>query len=61
MNRNETYKQTLTVEEAAAMLGVSRGLAYESVKRGDIPSLKIGKRIVIPRPALERMLADGAT
>jgi excisionase family DNA binding protein len=40
---------TLTVEEAAVLLGISRNSAYEAVRRGEIPSVRIGGRIVIPR------------
>jgi excisionase family DNA binding protein len=50
---------TLTVEEAASLLGISRAFAYESVHRGDIPSIRLGRRILIPRAALVK-LADGA-
>jgi excisionase family DNA binding protein len=48
---------TLTVDETAALLGISRGLAYEGVRRGEIPSVKVGKRIVVPRTRLEAWLA----
>lgn len=48
---------TLTVEEAAQVLGISRAFAYESVRRGDIPHIKIGRRVLVPRAALDRMLA----
>ena len=47
---------TLTVEEAGEQLGISRALAYEAVRRGEIPSIKIGRRILIPKAALNRML-----
>jgi len=50
---------TLTVEEAAAMLGISRAFAYEAVRRGDIPSIRIGRRVLVPQAALSRMLGDG--
>ena len=50
---------TYTVNEAAAMLG-SRTTAYECVRRGEIPSLTLGRRVVISRIALERMLDGGA-
>jgi excisionase family DNA binding protein len=50
---------TFTVEEAAAMLGLSRNLAYAGVASGQIPSVKIGRRIVVPRLALERLLSKG--
>jgi len=47
---------TFTVEEAAAALGISRAFAYEAVSNGDIPSIRIGRRVLVPRKALERML-----
>lgn len=47
---------TLTVPEAAERLGISRAFAYELVARGEIPFLRLGRRIVIPRRALERMV-----
>jgi excisionase family DNA binding protein len=40
------------VEEAAAVLGISRALAYELVARGELPCLRLGRRIVVPRRAL---------
>ena len=51
----------LSVEEAAELLGISRSLAYELAARGEIPVLRLGRRIVIPRAGLERLLngADG--
>lgn len=45
-----------SVDETARMLGISRNAAYEAVARGDIPSLRIGKRIVIPRAAIDDLL-----
>ena len=40
-------KITGTVDEAAKVLKVSRNSAYEGVKTGDIPSMRVGKRILI--------------
>jgi excisionase family DNA binding protein len=48
---------TYDVEEVAAMLGLSRGSAYEAVRRGDIPARKIGARWIIPRVTFDRWLA----
>jgi excisionase family DNA binding protein len=48
---------TLTVEEAATMLGISRAFAYEAVNRGEIPCIRIGRRVLVPRSALDRMLS----
>lgn len=49
---------TLTVEEAATRLGISRSFAYEAVQRDDIPSMRIGRRILIPKAALERFVTS---
>ena len=49
----------ITVPEAAAMLGLSRNFAYELVKRGQLPVIRFGKRILIPKIALEKMLGKG--
>ncbi len=47
----------VTVAEAAEMLGISRNFAYQLVREGKLPSIRFGKRILIPRAALEKMLA----
>ena len=54
----EEERLTLTVEEAAKLLGIGRQLAYERVKTGEIPVIKIGRRLLVPRSALEKLLAD---
>lgn len=46
----------LTVTEAAALLGISRALAYELVARGELPSIRLGRRLVVPKVALLEML-----
>jgi excisionase family DNA binding protein len=51
---------TLTIEETAKRLRIGLNSAYSGVKNGQIPSIRIGRRILIPRPALEALLA-GAT
>jgi excisionase family DNA binding protein len=55
--RRATQKRiTLTVVEAAARLGIGRNQAYSAVKEGQIPSVRIGKRLLVPEAALNRML-----
>lgn len=49
-------KLTLTVEECAHALGIGRNLCYDKVKTGEIPSIRIGRRILIPCAALYRLL-----
>ncbi len=53
--------ETLTVEEAAKRLGVGRTTAYMAARTGDLPTIRIGKRLVVPRQALDRMLATGSS
>jgi excisionase family DNA binding protein len=56
-NRLRTY----TVAEVADIVGISRSTAYECVRRGEIPSRRFGRRIVVFHHELERMLgASGA-
>ena len=50
----------LSVAEAGALLGLSRAFAYESVAKGEIPCIRIGKRILIPKIALDKMLEGAA-
>jgi excisionase family DNA binding protein len=52
-------KLVLTVSEVAKILRLSRNSAYQGVLRGEIPSIRVGKRILVPRRALEALL-DGA-
>lgn len=49
---------TLTIAETAKLLGVSLPTAYLLAKRGEIPVLKLGKRLVVPRRALDDFLAS---
>ena len=51
-----TLGPVLTVDEAAVYLRISRGLAFAAVRDGTLPSLRIGRRILIPRRALDVLL-----
>jgi excisionase family DNA binding protein len=54
---NISDRATVTVDEAASILGVGRASAYEGVRTGRIPSIRISeRRIVVPRAALDRLL-----
>jgi excisionase family DNA binding protein len=50
----------LSVEEASDLLGISKWLGYEMVAQGILPALRLGRRLVVPRVALERMLEEVA-
>jgi excisionase family DNA binding protein len=46
----------MTVTEAAAHLGISRALAYDLVRRRELPAIHLGRRIIVPRHAIDAML-----
>jgi len=56
-----TDRLTFTVDETRRKLGLSRGLIYQAIHQGQIPHLRIGRRILIPRAALEKLLANLGT
>jgi excisionase family DNA binding protein len=47
---------TYTVSEAAKAIGVSRALAYELVRRGDLRTVHVGRRVLVPRDAVRDFL-----
>ncbi len=49
-------RSAMTIDEAAKILGISRALAYESARRGELPVLKLGRRLLVPREAFKRWL-----
>lgn len=61
MDDAEHQALTLTVERAGRLLAISRGLAYELVRRGEIPSVRLGRRIVVPARAIDAMLDSRST
>lgn len=54
-------RATYTVPEAASLLGISLGKAYEAVRAGTIPAIRVGRRFLIPRAAFERWLDLGSS
>ena len=61
LNMDIDKRLCIKVPEAAEMLGISRNFGYKLVKEGKLPSRRFGKRILIPRAALEKMLEKGVT
>jgi excisionase family DNA binding protein len=53
-------RATTTVEAAAKILGIGRNQAYAAAARGEIPVIRIGKRLLAPIAALERLVNGGA-
>lgn len=60
MTNDNSNLLAYSVEQARRRLGVSRGLMYEAIRQGRIPSFRILGRILIPRVALEAMLNQQA-
>jgi excisionase family DNA binding protein len=54
---NQLEGRVKTLNEVAALLRISRGSAYEAAKRKEIPTIRIGRRLLVPSDALERMLS----
>lgn len=49
-------RATVTVAEAASIIGIGRGLAYEMARTGRLPVVRLGRRIVVPKARLDALL-----
>ena len=49
-------RPTVSVADAARILGISRGSAYRAISAGDLPALRLGRRLVVPTLALRNLL-----
>ena len=47
-----------TVEEAGKLLGIGRSAAYEAARTGELPVIRIGRRWLVSKQALDRMLSE---
>lgn len=57
MSQTEPYQSLVyTVPEAGALLGLTKNASYEAAKRGDIPTIRLGKLIKVPKAALHAMI-----
>lgn len=48
---------TISVQEAAALIGIGRTAAYEAARRGELPTRRLGRRLFVPVPALLEWLS----
>ena len=55
-NRKPIKRATYTVPEAGKKLGIGKNSAYEAAHTGQIPTIRVGRRLLVPRAALDRML-----
>lgn len=55
---SQKVRRTRTVDEAAQILGISRASAYACAKSGDLPTIRMGNRLLVPETALEKLLTS---
>src|SRR5206468_10535156 len=55
----EDEPDVFTIAETARRLGLGRNTVYEAARRGELPLLRIGRRLLVPRVAFQRWLASG--
>lgn len=53
-------RRTYDVPDAARVLGTGRNALYEAIKRGEVPAIRVGRRVLVPHAVVERMLAGEA-
>ena len=56
MDQKAYAESVYTVPQVAKMFGINRNLAYDLARRGTLPVIRLGKRLVCPRAAIDRML-----
>jgi excisionase family DNA binding protein len=64
MTDDATERLTLTIPEAARALGIGRSLAYEAARTGELPTIRIGRRLLVLRsdiPGLVSRQIEGTT
>lgn len=60
MSDGQSQRRTISIEEAGRQLGLSRNSAYQAAGRGEIPTIKIGRRLLVPVVAFDRLLDQPA-
>lgn len=51
---------TMSVEDAAKLLGISRGLGYQAAREGQIPTIRLGRRLLVPRAKLLELVGESS-
>ncbi len=59
--RGDGFAMLLTPREVEAELRLGRTRTYQLLRSGEIPSLRVGRAIRVPRAALERWISDRST
>jgi excisionase family DNA binding protein len=58
--RKDSQRLVYDVPEAGRLLGLSRNAAYEAAARGEIPTIRIGRLLKVPKVALDRLLQQAS-
>ena len=60
-HRARLHRLTMNIDDVAPLLGINRSTAYELIRRGTfpLPVIQLGRRVVVPRKAVEELLGDG--
>ena len=53
-------RTVLTIEEVAQILGLGRSATYESARRGELPTLRLGRRVLVPVAAFSKWLEQAS-
>ncbi len=59
MTSSNPQRATMTVNELAHTLGIGPGTAARLVRAGIVPSIRAGRRVLIPRAVVDRILETG--
>ena len=51
-------RKTISVEEAGQMLGLSRASSYQAAANGELPTIKIGRRLLVPKAKMRELLGE---
>ena len=54
----EQQRRTISIEEAGLALGIGRSSAYAYAKSGALPTVRLGRRLLVPRAAMDRLLGE---
>jgi excisionase family DNA binding protein len=57
--QNRAQRLVYTIPEAARLLGLSRNGVYAAAKRGDIPTIRVGRRLLVPMGPLHKLVGAG--
>ncbi len=58
MAKKEIERRTYNIEEAGRMLGLGKNASYNAAHRQEIPTIKVGGRLLVPKAALDRLLQE---